>query len=831
MTAQTSPSFSADEFWIADSSASHHMTNNVTQLAQVAPYTTDEKITVGNGEGLCIAHVGNAYIPSISGSFPLNQVYHVPQLTDKATKALLYKGRSNKGLYPIPQALGDLSIRSSTKSSPIVTDGIASTPTALLGKPVSSVLWHQRFGHVSNEVLTQMLKQSQISSRLHSDVWGPSSSVAFGGYRYYVSIIDDYFMSLCQQNGVAERKNRHIIETTITLLATAALNDKFWYYAGAHAAFLINRMPCQLLQMTSTYFKLFGHNPELQSLKVFGSAVYPLLRPYNSHKLEPRSAKHVFLRYSLGYKGVSCFHPNTYKVVISRHVIHDETQFPMKNCSVSSTQSSSVMTQLSSSAIAVSLPHRYVTTTETVHSLLPCSNENSSSSVSTYQAQEVLGSAQTMQPIWILLNYRFCFLSLSQMPLVLLLIFPFHNMVILCKLVLKVVLARIKILVIFNVSTCLSTITALDEPHTFREASTKSEWQQAMTEEIQALQTQARLVAQGFSQEQGIDFDETFSPGPRAWNAKFTGYLPALGFVSSHSDPSLFAKHDGRNVVILLLYVDDIIITGSSSTLVQSVIDDLGQVFDMKDIGQLTYFLGLEVSYQSNGDLFVNQAKYAHDLLKKAGMETCKPSITPCKPHCHVLTIDGTLPPDPTMFRSLVGALQYLTFARPDLAYVVNTVCQFMTAPTDIHMTLVKCILTYVQGTLSYGLTFTSGSSVLVGYSDADWAGDPSTRRSTTGFVLQDLHSVGPEALVLHSDNLSTLALSSNPVLHSRIKHLELDFHFIRERVQRHDLVVRYVNTEDQVADIFTKGLHSPLFLKHSHNLSVGPATTAIEGG
>ncbi|KAI5312513.1 hypothetical protein L3X38_041686 [Prunus dulcis] len=406
-------------------------------------------------------------------------------------------------------------------------------------------------------------------------------------------------------------------------------------------------------------------------------------------------------------------------------------------------------------------------------------------------------------------------------------------------------------------STCLSTITALDEPHTFREASTKSEWQQAMIEEIQALQTQgtwdlvpppfdnnivgcrwiykikrhadgriarykARLVAQGFSQEQGIDFDETFSPvvrhttvrlilslaashrwclrqldvkkaflhgdlqeevymkqplgfiddhypdyvcrlrkslyglkqAPRAWNAKFTGYLPALGFVSSHSDPSLFVKHDGPNVVILLLYVDDIIITGSSSTLVQSVIDDLGQVFDMKDIGQLTYFLGLEVSYQSNGDLFVNQAKYARDLLKRAGMETCKPSITPCKPHCHVLTTD------------------------------------------------VKRILRYVQGTLSYGLTFTSGTSVLVGYSDVDWAGDPNTRRSTTRYVvflgqnpiswssrkqssvsrssteaeyralancaadiswiryvLQDLHIVVPEAPVLHSDSLSALAL------------------------------------------------------------------------
>ncbi|CAL9006854.1 unnamed protein product, partial [Prunus brigantina] len=259
-----------------------------------------------------------------------------------------------------------------------------------------------------------------------------------------------------------------------------------------------------------------------------------------------------------------------------------------------------------------------------------------------------------------------------------------------------------------------------------------------------------------------------------------------LGFVSSHSDPSLFVKHDGRNVVILLLYVDDIIITGSSSTLVQSVIDDLGLVFDMKDIGKLTYFLGLEVSYQSNGDLFVNQAKYARDLLKRAGMETCKPSITPCKPHCHVLTTDGTLLHDPTMFRSLVGALQYLTFTRPDLAYDVNTVCQFMTAPTDIHMTLVKHWAEDPNTRRS-----TTGYVVFLGQNPISWSSrkQSSVSRSSTKaeyralancaadiswirYVLQDLHIVVPEAPVLHSDNLSALALSSNPVLHSRIKHL-----------------------------------------------------------
>ncbi|CAL2244404.1 unnamed protein product [Prunus armeniaca] len=386
--------------------------------------------------------------------------------------------------------------------------------------------------------------------------------------------------------------------------------------------------------------------------------------------------------------------------------------------------------------------------------------------------------------------------------------------------------------------SCFATmLTSVIEPETptyFKAAVAQPEWQQAMAEEIQALQLQgtwnlvpppldknivgcrwiyktkrnsdgtisrykARLVAQGFSQEHGLDYDETFSPvAPRAWNAKFTGYLPSLGFQSSHLDPSLFVRQNSTSVVILLLYVDDIIITGSDTQVVQSVIDSLGEVFDMKDIGRLTYFLGLEVHYQDNGDIFVNQAKYARDLFKKAGMDTCKPCLTPIKPHQSVLKDEGTLLSDPTLYRSLVGALQYLTFTRPDIAFAVNTAC-----------------------TLQYGITFSPSSMLLFGYCDSDWAGDPNTRRSTIGYVvflgdnpiswslkkqaavsrssteaeyrslancavdiawirqiMCDLHMTLPEAPIIHSDNMSALALSVNPVFHSRIKHLEIDYHF-----------------------------------------------------
>lgn len=360
---------------------------------------------------------------------------------------------------------------------------------------------------------------------------------------------------------------------------------------------------------------------------------------------------------------------------------------------------------------------------------------------------------------------------------------------------------------------------------------------------------------------------------PRAWNAKFTGYLPALGFKSSHSDPSLFVKHEGSDIVILLLYVDDIILTGSSPQLVQTVIDDLGAVFDMKDMGRLAYFLGLQVSYDSTGGIFVHQTKYAQELLNKAGMTNCKACPTPCKPHNQVLRIEGQPLTDPTLYRSLVGALQYLTFTRPDLSYSVNTVCQYMTTPTEAHFDLVKRILRYIQGTIQYGIHFTTGPWHLQAYSDADWAGDLNTRRSTTGFViflgnnpiswqskkqgsvsrssteaeyralantaadlawirqvLLDLKVCLPEPPTISCDNLSALALSSNPIYHSRIKHLDIDFHFVRERVQRNDLTVQYIPTEEQLADVFTKGLHSPVFLSHCANMRLGNLELGLRG-
>ncbi|CAN6685451.1 unnamed protein product [Malus baccata var. baccata] len=176
------------------------------------------------------------------------------------------------------------------------------------------------------------------------------------------------------------------------------------------------------------------------------------------------------------------------------------------------------------------------------------------------------------------------------------------------------------------------------------------------------------------------------------------------------SDTSLFMKTDSVDIIILLLYVDDIILTGSSSVKVQNVVQELSTVFDLKDLGRLTYFLSLQIQYKSNGDIFVHQAKYIKDLIHKSGMDSCKPAATPCKPHSQLL---------------------------PDIAFAVNAVCQYMNSPTEIHFGAVKRILRYLQGTLHNGIVYSAASHpTLTAFSDSDWAADLNTRRSVTGYVV-----------------------------------------------------------------------------------------------
>jgi hypothetical protein len=200
---------------------------------------------------------------------------------------------------------------------------------------------------------------------------------------------------------------------------------------------------------------------------------------------------------------------------------------------------------------------------------------------------------------------------------------------------------------------------------------------------------------------------------PRAWCSRLATHLVSLGFVEAKSDTSLFVYCRGTDTAYLLLYVDDIVLTASSTHLLRQVISALQQEFAMKDLGKLHHFLGMQVQRSVDG-MVLSQRQYMIDILDRAGMAECKPCTTP---------VDTTpkVSANPSDYRSLAGALQYLTFTRPDIAYAVQQVCLYMHDPREPHLAALKRILRYIRGTLHLGLHLRpSTQDDLVVYSDTD---------------------------------------------------------------------------------------------------------------
>jgi hypothetical protein len=199
--------------------------------------------------------------------------------------------------------------------------------------------------------------------------------------------------------------------------------------------------------------------------------------------------------------------------------------------------------------------------------------------------------------------------------------------------------------------------------------------------------------------------------------------LQSIGFSPSKADISLFQYHKGSITIFLLVYVDDIIIASSSSSVVEALLRDLKSDFSLKDLGHLSYFLGIEVKQAADG-ICLSQIKYTTDLLQRVGLLSCKPAITPLSSTGKLSAHEGEVLSleDATRYRSIVGALQYLTLTRPDISFSVNKVCQYLHSPTTIHWTAVKRTLRFLKHTLRVGLHIRSSPSMTISiFSYADW--------------------------------------------------------------------------------------------------------------
>lgn len=219
---------------------------------------------------------------------------------------------------------------------------------------------------------------------------------------------------------------------------------------------------------------------------------------------------------------------------------------------------------------------------------------------------------------------------------------------------------------------------------------------------------------------------------PRQWFAKLSTALIFFGYEQSKADYSLFVKKDSTSFTAVLVYVDDLLITGNSPAAITNLKSQLSSHFHMKDLGELSYFLGLEISKNSQG-LFVSQKKYTLDLLQEAGVTNATPYKLHMDQHLKLQADVGTPLTDPEVYRRLIGKLIYLTITRPEICYTVQLLSQFMQSPTSVHMQAVKHLLRYLLNAPGQGLLLANDAAVhLTAFCDSDWASCPMTRRSTT---------------------------------------------------------------------------------------------------
>lgn len=833
---------------------------------------------------------------------------------------------------------------------------------------------------------------------IHSDLCGPMETPSMGGARYFISFIDDYsrkvnvyflrnkmnvkevfqvyktemenqmnckikilrtdngleylnnqFMKYLtdsgiihqttvpytpEQNGLAERKNRSLVERARCMLYDAGLPKQYWAEAVESAAHIINRSPTRVLDHVTPMEKLTGKKPNISHLRIFGCKAMVHMPKEKRLKWDSKSTEMIFLGYCEHTKGYRLLNPINKKITKSRNVIFLEDC--LNNANVSDVNTN-VKLQISMPLHEVSQDEG-IPIPENLGEEQASSSDENDLSTSTITSDPVFQSAadSTYEPStdcsfdspnrFINLRPR------NRQPHL-----PGDD----------------------EEDTTHACLAVSQDPLTVEEALTSSDsnhWQMAMEEEYKSLMKnntwilcdlpddkkaisckwvfktkrnekgeiakyKARLVIKGCAQKKGFDYNEVYSPvirysslrylfslavkydldidqmdavsaflqgdieetiymcqppkfeennsqvcllkkslyglkqASRQWNKKLDNALKEINLKQSLLDPCIYYRIDNEDITFLAVYVDDLILFTSSSKTKEQIKNHIFTKFEMKDLGEVKYCLGLEVHRdRKNGSLCISQKKYIKDILTKFGMSNCKSVKTPIDPKTKLTSSEKENSiSDIVPYQEIVGSLLYLSQGtRPDIAYAVNTLSRFNAKPEMQHWVALKRVLRYLKHTENYALMYKQNKkeSLIHGYCDADWASNEDDRRSCTGYVFifqggaiswnsrrqqtvalstteaeyMSLSSGTQEAMWLKQmqddfwphlasipltmlcDNQSTIKLAGTENYHSRSKHIDIRHHFVRDKVLSNKLVVKYVQSSEMVADALTKG-------------------------
>jgi hypothetical protein len=742
-----------------------------------------------------------------------------------------------------------------------------------------------------------------------------------------------------QQNGVVERKNRTLIELARTMLNEHPTPKFLWAEAVNTACHVANRVSLRSILKKTPYELWYGRKPNISYMKVFGCKCFILDESNKLDKFASKSNEGIFVGYSNTSKAYRVYIKSSRIIVESVHLHFDETKNGTEK-GVSLTDSGisgglSKTNQPNIIELNLSDPTLNVLDNASTQENQP----NGDNSTQQAQFPNQVDPQPIIQPEPEQPSYQIpeVLREVSAHPLTNVVGDPREGV-------------RTRSGTRNLVAFC--AFLSQTEPKSFKEANGDTDWIIAMQDELAqferirvwtlvprpdnrsiigtkwvfrnkldehgtVVRNKARLVAQGFKQQEGVDFEETFAPvarlesirlllayasikgftlfqmdvksaflngfleeevyveqppgfkdptnpdhvykltkalyglkqAPRAWYGRLSSFLASHGFERGKSDLTLFTKKRKDSILLIQIYVDDIIFGSSDAALAEEFSVLMRSEFEMSMMGELNFFLGLQIKQTGDG-IFINQTKYTRELLKRFNMDQGKTSDTPMMKDIKLDADESGESVDISSYRGMIGSLLYLTASRPDIMFAVCLCARFQANPKVSHLNAVKRIFRYLKGTINLGLWYGRDSSLsLLGYTDADFAGSKVDRKSTSGTCqffggnLVSWSSRKQNSVALSSaeaeyvaagsccaqilwlnqtlgdyglnfrkvpilcDNTSAICIAKNPVQHSKTKHIEIRHHFIRDHVEKEDVEILHIGTDDQVADIFTKPL------------------------